>query len=116
MTTRVLILSSQPAFGQGVEAWLRQQKGLDVVGWEAETGTLVERIEQLRPDAIIVDTGTSDSGPVQALMRFLGGQAGATIIAVNLHDNSVCIYNGERHASEHVKQLLEAIGDALSSS
>jgi len=106
---RVLIVSPHRLLGQGLEDWLRQQVGLDVVGWEADADRLNERIGQLKPDVIIQDMSDSTRTPLVALMRLLADRPGTKIIGVNLHDNSVCIYNSEQHAIEHVLEFLEAI-------
>jgi DNA-binding NarL/FixJ family response regulator len=106
---RVLIASPNPILGQGLESWLRQQRGLDVVGWEADAGKASDRIQQLKPDVVILDTGGAERTPLAALMRLLADRPGARIIGVNLEDNCISIYGSEQHAIDCVEQLLEAI-------
>lgn len=106
---RVLIVSPHRLFGPGLEAWLRQQKGLDVVGCEADADRVNERVQQLKPDVVILDTSSWETMPTTALMCFLAGRPGAKIIGVNLWDNSISIFGGKERAIVLVERLLEAI-------
>jgi DNA-binding NarL/FixJ family response regulator len=106
---RVLIVSPHRLFGPGLEAWLRQQQGLDVVGCEADVDKLDERMQQLEPDVVILDTSDCKTSPATALMRFLAARPGAKIIGVDLRDNSIRIFGREERAMALVEELLEAI-------
>jgi DNA-binding NarL/FixJ family response regulator len=53
---RIFILSSYPLFGQGVESLLRQETGLEIVGRETDVDKAMERIKELRPDGVIIDS------------------------------------------------------------
>lgn len=106
---RILIASPNPVLGQGLESWLRQHRDLDVVGWEADASKASDRMEELKPDVVVLDTGGTERTPLAALMRMLADRPGSRIISVNLEDNCVSIYGSERHAIDCVEQLLEAI-------
>jgi chemotaxis response regulator CheB len=106
MGVRVLIVSEHPHFGQGVESWLRQQRDLDVVGWEAETGKAIASIQQLEPDVIILDTSAFVKDPTTALMQLLSSTSDSAIVGIDLRDSSVSILCGEQQATEPVADLL----------
>jgi len=106
---RVLVVSTLPLLGQGLEAWLRRQQGLHVVGYESDAEQVRARIEQLEPDVVIIDESTWLGSPATALMRFLASRPGARIIGVDLQDNSIRILNSEERAIDLVRQFLEAI-------
>ena len=106
---RVLIASPNPILGQGLESWLRHQRGLNVVGWESDADRANACIQELKPDVVIVDTGRAEKTPLAALMRMLADRSGSRIIGVNLEDNCVSIYGSQKHAIDCVEQLLEAI-------
>jgi DNA-binding NarL/FixJ family response regulator len=57
----VLIVSSHPLFGQGVESLLRQEAGVEIVGRETDVDYAIERIKELQPDVIIL--GNDDPTP-----------------------------------------------------
>jgi chemotaxis response regulator CheB len=109
MGVRVLVVSAQPLFGQGIEAWLRQQRGLDILGWEAETGKAIANIQHLQPDVIILDTSTFTKDPTTALMQLLSSTSDSAIIGVDLRDNSISIFSGEQQATQPVGELLRIL-------
>ena len=42
-------------------------------------------------------------------MRILREGVGIRVVALNLQDNTMCVYRGERRAVKGVKDLVEAI-------
>jgi AmiR/NasT family two-component response regulator len=110
---RVLIVSSHPLFSQGVESLLRREVQLDIVGREMDVDKAVERIKELRPDVVIVDSGHPACDLTPAVMRILREGVGAKVIGLNLQDNTMCIYRGEQRMVKEVKDLVEAIEPSL---
>jgi chemotaxis response regulator CheB len=106
---RVLILSSHPLFGQGVESLLRQQAGMEIVGREADVDSAIERIKELQPEVVILDSGAPACDPTPAVMRILREGVGTKVIGLNLQDNTMCIYRGEQRVVKEVADLMEAI-------
>jgi DNA-binding NarL/FixJ family response regulator len=106
---RVLILSSHPLFGQGVESLLRQESRLEVVGREADVDQAMERIKELQPDVVVIDSADPAGDPTPALMCILREGVGIKVIGLNLQDNTVCIYRGEQRVVREVKDLVQAI-------
>ena len=106
---RVFILSSHPLFGQGVESLLRREAGLEIVGRETDVDKAVERIKELQPDVVILDSADPACDPTPAVMRILKEGLGTKVIGLNLQDNTLCIYRGEQRVVKEVKDLMEAI-------
>jgi DNA-binding NarL/FixJ family response regulator len=106
---RVFIISSHPLFGQGVESLLRQETGVDIAGRETDVDTAIERIKELRPHVVILDSADPACVPTPAVMRILKEGLEAKVIGLNLQDNTLCIYRGEQRVVEEVKDLVEAI-------
>ena len=100
---RVFILSSHSLFSQGVENLLRRETGLEIVGRETDEEKAIERIKELRPDVVILDSDDP------AVIRILREQLGSKVIGLNLQDNTICIYRGEQRVVKEVKDLVEAI-------
>ena len=92
-----------------IESLLRQEKGLDIVGRETDVDKALERIKELQPDVVIVDSGDLASEPMPAVMRILREGVGTRVIGLNLQDNTMCIYRGEQRVVKEVKDLVEAI-------
>jgi chemotaxis response regulator CheB len=109
---RVLVVSSHPWFGQGMEEWLRRQTGLDIVGREGDMETAARRIVQVQPDVILLDIRDRAKDPTMALMGFLRDRLGAKIIGVSLRDDYVCIYCEEHRVVQEVADLLEVMKGA----
>jgi DNA-binding NarL/FixJ family response regulator len=106
---RIFMLSAHPLFGQGVESLLRRETGLDIVGRETDVDKAVERIKELQPDVVIVDSGDPATDPTPAVVRVLREGVGTKVIGLNLQDNTMCIYRGELRMVKEVKDLVEAI-------
>ena len=106
---RVLIIANNPLFSQGVESLLRQESRLEVMGREADVDKAMERIRELEPDVVIVDSGDPTCGPTPAVMRILREGVGVKVIGLNLQNNTICIYRGEQRVVKEVKDLVEAI-------
>ena len=102
---RVLIVSSHPLFGRGVESLLRQETRLDIVGWEADIDKAVERIRELQPDVVILDSGD----PTPEVLRILREGLGTKVIGLNLQDSTMCVYRGEQRVVKRIEDLVEAI-------
>jgi DNA-binding NarL/FixJ family response regulator len=106
---RVIILLSYPLFGQGVESLLRRETGLEVVGRETDANKVIERMTELRPDVVIVDSADPECDPVSVVMRILRERVGTRVVTLNLQDNTMCVYRGEQRVVTQVQDLLEAI-------
>jgi len=102
---RVLILSSHPLFGRGVESLLCRETGLEIVGWETEVDKAVEHIRELQPDVVIIDSG--DLAP--EVLGILREGVGTKVIGLNLQDSTMCIYRGEQRVVKRIEDLVEAI-------
>jgi DNA-binding NarL/FixJ family response regulator len=106
---RVLVISSQPLFGQGLESLLCQEKALEVVGRETDVDQAIERIKELRPDVVIVDNCHPTCAPTPTIIRILGKGLRVKIIGLNLENSTLCIYHGEQRVVQEVEDLLRAI-------
>ena len=105
----IFVLSSHPLFGQGVEILLRQEAGLDIVGRETDVDRAMERIKELQPDVVIVDSGYPACDPTPAVTRILREGLGIKVIGLNLQNNTLCIYRGEQRVVKEVGDLVAAI-------
>lgn len=106
---RVLVVSDHRLLGQGMEEWLRQQAGLDVVGRAADMGQAAQAIEQLQPDVILLEVSDQARDPTAALMRFVRNGSGTKVIGVNLGDDCISIYYEGHRAMQGVGDLLRII-------
>jgi DNA-binding NarL/FixJ family response regulator len=108
-TKRVIMLFSHPLFGQGVETLLRRESGVEIVGRESDANRLLQRVKELRPDVVIVDGADPVCDPLPLVMRILTEVGGTRVIGLNLKDNSMFVYQGERRMVKAVHDLMQAI-------
>jgi len=105
---RIFMLSSHPLFSQGVESLLRQETGLEIVGRETNVDKASERIKELRPDVVILDSADL-CDPMPVVMRILREGVGTKVIGLNLKDNTMHVYRGEQRVVKQVEDLVEVI-------
>jgi DNA-binding NarL/FixJ family response regulator len=107
---RVLMMSDNSIFGEGLSALLSECSEFEVMGQMAVTGNggLSDQIEQLRPDVLVLDC-PEDEGPSPALVHCLKNGWVRKIVTVNSQDNVVCVFTSERHVIDEVGNLVEAI-------
>jgi DNA-binding NarL/FixJ family response regulator len=105
---RIFMLSSHPLFSQGVESLLRRQTGLEIVGREADADKALERIKELRPDVVVLDSADLRD-PMPVVMRILREGVGAKVISLNLKDNTMHVYRGEQRVVKQVEDLVKVI-------
>jgi DNA-binding NarL/FixJ family response regulator len=106
---RVFMLSNHPLFIRGVESMLSQEAGLEIVGLACNVDGALQRIEELRPDVIIVDSTGPDCDPHLVVSQVLREGAKTRVIGLNLHDNIMFIYYGEHKAACGVEDLVQAV-------
>jgi FdhD protein len=69
----------------------------------------IERINELRPDVVILDSADPAWKATPTVMRILKERLGTKVIGLNLHDNTICVYREERRMAKEVKDLVMAI-------
>ncbi len=79
------------------------------MGKETPLDRAVEKIGNLQPDVIIIDSDDPqvDLGMLVSTMMRQG--VNVKVIGLNLNDNCLWIYRGEQRIAREVKDLLEAI-------
>ncbi len=105
---RIFMLSSHPLFSQGVESLLRRETGLEIVGRETDVDKAIERIKELRPDVVVLDSADLRD-PMPVVMRIFREGVGTKVIGLNLKDNTMHVYRGEQRVVKEVQDLVEAI-------
>lgn len=109
--TRVLMISRQSMFEQGLDSLLRQEAGLEIVVCETDVGRVMERIKEVRPDVVIFEANgpEAEAEVGQVVRRLLRENLKLKVIELNLQDNTLCIYCGEHRVIKQVADLVEAI-------
>jgi DNA-binding NarL/FixJ family response regulator len=107
--TRVLIVSDQSMFSQGLEGLLRERQEIDLIDRWTYVDALPDCLEQCRPDVLFFGCSDPENCPAPVFMRCLREGIVQKIVCINLDDNAVYVFRGERHTVERVQDLVEAI-------
>lgn len=108
---RVFMLSNQLLFSRGVENLLCQQANVEIVGHEADATQAIERIRELKPDVVILDSKDLASSPSTTVALILRETPTAKVIALNLENDRICVYRGEQRAAQSIDDLREVIDE-----
>lgn len=106
---RIFMLSTHPLFCEGVSALLHNKDGMEFVGRESDADRAIERIKELRPEVVIVDTGNLACDASSVMWRIFQEKEISKIIGLNLNDNKMCVYHEEQRPVQRVEDLMNAI-------
>ncbi len=106
---RVFIFSTHPLFGGCVEALLRGDEGLRIVGREKDLGKGIEQVRALEPDVIIVDSNDFEASRALAMSCVLKEGLQPLVVGLNIRDNKVFVCKGEQSTIEELKDFIETI-------
>lgn len=108
---RVFIFANHAMFAQGVMSLLAHEPDLTVVGWEADLDEALRQVREIQPTVVIL--AQQDAALATTLdaiaTRFLAEELNTKIIELNLHDNTICIYQREQRVIKEVEDLLAVI-------
>jgi DNA-binding NarL/FixJ family response regulator len=104
------MLGSNPLFRESIESLICREMEVEIVGRETSIEYALQCIETTRPDVIIMDSSdpTFDCGKV--VTQVLQSAPTIKVIGLNLHDSSICVYQGEKKLAKDVKDLIGVIG------
>lgn len=106
---RILVLSRQTMFGEGIKTLLSREDEIEVVDPTAEIEAAVQCIQTNKPDIVILNCDDPEPDITPAVLCILRERLGISVIGISLEDNSICIHRGERKQICQLEDLLEAI-------
>jgi len=109
--TKVLVVSDQSMFSQGLKGLLGQQQGIELVDEAAYADALPNCLERCRPDVVVLGCTDPEDCPAPVVMRCLRKGIVRRIVCVNLEDSAVLVFHGERQILQDVSDLMAAITD-----
>jgi DNA-binding NarL/FixJ family response regulator len=105
---RVFIVAEPSMFDEGIEAILRQEPGLEIVGrGGAEDATRL--VKEVSPDVILVADGESATRLVPELMCMVKEGSSIRMIEVHLATNTLCVYRGDQQPIREAADLLGTV-------
>src|ERR1700745_162719 len=87
MRLRCLIVDDNSSFRDEVSGLLQEQ-GIDVVATTGTSEEAVKRIDELRPDVVLVDIDLGKESGLDLARRVAGSPSPVPIILISTHDES----------------------------
>jgi two-component system response regulator DegU len=84
---RVLIVDDHPIVRQGIRNLLDAEEGITVVGEASSGGEALEKIEELRPDVVLLDMELQDISGVEVVKKIARGGARPGILGLSSYDD-----------------------------
>jgi len=106
---RVLVVSQPSLFDEGIEALLRQEPGLEIVGREEDPEEALRLIKEASPDVILVVDGEWATGYAPEFIRLVREGFGMRVVEVHRDTNTLCLYYGEQQSVGDDRGLVEAV-------
>jgi DNA-binding NarL/FixJ family response regulator len=87
MDTKIFIADDHRIVREGLASLVARQSGMSVVG-EAEDGrTALKRVEEMRPDVVIMDIGMPDLNGIEATRQILTKLPRVKVLALSMHSD-----------------------------
>lgn len=106
---KVLMLSRESIFGQGVLKLLSQETELEIISPGTDPEAVFKCIQTKRPDVVVINYDDPGIDLSPAFVCILKEKLGCSIIGLSLRDNEMCVYRGEHKEVRQVTDLLEVI-------
>jgi DNA-binding NarL/FixJ family response regulator len=106
---RVLVAAEPSMFDEGIEAILRQEPGLEIIGRGADPQHVARLIKEASPDVVLVVDGEAAARLAPDLMCMVRDGYCMRMVEVHLATNSLCVYRGERQSIREVADLIDAV-------
>jgi len=106
---RVIVIAEPSMFNEGIEAILRQEPGLEIVGREEDPREAITLIKQASPDVILVADAEAATSLAPELIRRVGEGFCLRMVEVHLATNTLCVYCGDRQVIREAEDLVGAV-------
>jgi cytochrome c oxidase subunit 2 len=107
---RVLIASSHPLFGQGLNRLLQEKRslGVEVVGMVSNLEQALDALHRLEPDLIIVDYDDEKLNRDEFLARFVEGEKKLRVVLLSLQSaKDALVYDRRTLAASQIDDWLK---------
>jgi PAS domain S-box-containing protein len=85
---RLLVVDDHALVREGFVSLLNRQPDLSVVGEAADGAEAIQRVEELRPDVVLMDVDMPTMDGVEATRRLVEQHADIAVIALSLHEDA----------------------------
>jgi two-component system, NarL family, response regulator NreC len=88
---RVLIVDDHGVMRAGLKALIDRHPDLEVVGEAGDGQSGLAKVEELKPDVVVMDIGLPDMSGVDAIRRIRAGGSEAALVALTMHDDPALV-------------------------
>lgn len=106
---KVLMLSRESIFGQGILKLLSQETELEIIIPGTDLNAVFDCIQKNRPDVVVINYDDPGIDLSPAFICILRERLGCSIVGLSLRDNEICVYRGEHKEVRQVTDLLDVI-------
>lgn len=96
-------------FSLGLENLLRQDKEIKILGQETDREKALRKVEDLKPDVVIVYTDDSQVGSRSFIIEVLRISPTTKVIGLSLQNNSFYIYQVKQGETSSVDDLFRTL-------
>lgn len=111
MMPSIFIISNHIMFSYGLESLLKQEPGLRLMGQETDAAKAIKRIEEIRPDVVIIYTDEALDSSSLIIMNILKVHPKAKVIGLNVQNNIFYVYQASEWTVTRWDDLIKAIRD-----
>jgi len=111
MMPSIFIISNHIMFSYGLESLLKQEPGLKVMGQETDAAKAIKRIEEIRPDVVIIYTDEALDSSSLIIINILKVHPKAKVIGLNVQNNIFYVYQASEWTVTRWDDLVKAIRD-----
>ena len=86
-TIRIVLADDHRVLRDGLKALIQGQTGLEVVGEAGDGESTLRRVEELRPDVVVMDFTMPGMTGVEATARIKASHPGVKVLALTVHED-----------------------------
>lgn len=110
MTERVIVLSNQNIFSEGVVSRLRQHALVDEVHFfDSEDDNSIQKVFELAPSVIIVDSSAEGDPKCSLVSELLNFFPSITILRLRLQEKDVQVITSSPKTVMNVQDLIDLV-------
>ena len=119
MTTRILIVDDHPMVAEGIQFLLESYDDIDVVGTLGNGQDAVDRVNELKPDVILLDLNMPGLSGLNATEMILEERPETRIVILSMHDSPEYIASALSHGAmgyvlkdvptDEIKQAIDTV-------
>ena len=110
---QIVILYGTSLLLTGLETCLQDSPGLRVVRLDGSLPDTAQRLQALKPDAIIFDRNDQSMRDLSAVVQLLQGNSNALVVGLDVNNDDLIVLSNHQHAAGHPDDLLAAIRSRL---